>query len=102
MTMRMAPISAVAEVNPPMPKGMSGDLARRVNFVPMAGLSEDGRIQANGDRQLSEVIRGYTYFENGDVIIAKITPCLENGKAAYVTTLQHGVAFGSTEFHVLR
>lgn len=53
------------------------------------------------ERQYSEVSKGYTYFENGDLLIAKITPCFENGKIAQAT-LSHSVGFGSTEFHVVR
>jgi len=53
-------------------------------------------------RQLRDVLKSYTYFEEGDVLLAKITPCMENGKAAQVVGLPHRVGFGSTEFHVLR
>lgn len=96
------PISEVAEVNPRLPAALAADDQRLVNFVPMSCLSEGGQITPDGDRRLGEVRKGFTYFANGDVIIAKITPCLENGKAAFVEHLSHGIGFGSTEFHVLR
>jgi type I restriction enzyme S subunit len=51
---------------------------------------------------LGETKKGYTYFERNDVLLAKITPCFENGKAALASDLEHPIGFGSTEFHVLR
>ena len=44
----------------------------------------------------------YTYFANNDIIIAKITPCMENGKCALAENLENGIGFGSSEFHVIR
>ena len=102
MTIRMMNISDVVKVNPRLPTDLAKEVNRDVDFVPMAQLSEQGFVKANATRALGEVKKGYTYFANGDVIVAKITPCMENGKAAYVTDLPHEVAFGSTEFHVLR
>ncbi len=102
MTLISIPISEIAEINPRLPATLSSDLSRTVDFVPMASLSESGYVTAEGARELGEVLKGYTYFQNGDVIVAKITPCMENGKAAFVANLPHGIAFGSTEFHVLR
>lgn len=99
---RTLPIAEIAEVNPRTPSALSEDHDREVNFVPMSHLSESGVVTANGTRPLREVSKGYTYFANGDVLVAKITPCMENGKAAFVNTLPTGVGFGSTEFHVLR
>lgn len=102
MSVIKVPISEVVDVNPRIPTTFASDLNREVDFVPMAQLSEQGYVTPNESRQLREVLKGYTYFENGDVIIAKITPCMENGKAAFVDTLPHQIGFGSTEFHVLR
>lgn len=102
MKTQIVNISDIAEINPRLPLGLSEDKRREVDFVPMSQLSEAGRIEPNGSRPIGEVLKGYTYFANGDVIVAKITPCMENGKAAYVDGLPHGIAFGSTEFHVLR
>lgn len=96
------PIAEVADVNPRMTSELSSDRDREVNFVPMSHLSESGQVSINGTRPLREVSKGYTYFANGDVLVAKITPCMENGKAAFVNALPTGVGFGSTEFHVLR
>jgi restriction endonuclease S subunit len=69
----------------------------------MASVSNYGYIERMEDKQYSNVKRGgYTYFAENDIIIAKITPCMENGKCAIATGLTNGIGFGSTEFHVLR
>lgn len=75
-----------------------------VSFVPMAAVEEEtGRLDASAARQYGDLRRkSYRYFEEGDVIFAKITPCMENGKMALAQALHGGRAFGSTEFHVLR
>lgn len=98
----LVPISSVAEVNPRMPRSLADNPTQPVSFVPMAAVSEDGYIAETVERSLAEVLKGYTYFKRGDVIVAKITPCVQNGKAAYTTNLPQEVGFGSTEFHVLR
>jgi type I restriction enzyme M protein len=75
----------------------------RVSFVPMADLNEH-RIdfRPSEEKLLSEVSASYTYFENNDVLLAKVTPCFENGKAGIARSLLNGVGFGSSEFYVLR
>lgn len=73
-----------------------------VSFIPMAAVSEvNGYFDGSQSRQLGAVKKGYTPFKNGDLIFAKITPCMENGKSAIVHGLLNGVGYGSTEFHVL-
>ncbi|MCC6357348.1 MAG: restriction endonuclease subunit S [Phycisphaerales bacterium] len=96
------PIAKVARLNPPTPRELFDHPEREVSFVPMAQLGEDGRLRNGKARPVGELAQGYTYFANGDVIVAKITPCLQNGKAAYVENLKGGHGFGSTEFHVIR
>jgi len=74
-----------------------------VSFVPMAQVDNvSGLMDATGERTLREVRKGYTYFAEGDVTFAKITPCMENGKSAIARGLRNGIGFGTTEFHVLR
>jgi len=102
MSVVKKPISHVVDVNPRIPTEIASDGRREVDFVPMAQLSEQGYVTPNVSCPLADVLKGYTYFENGDVIVAKITPCMENGKAAFVDNLPHKIGFGSTEFHVLR
>jgi len=73
-----------------------------VSFIPMEAVSEEGEIDLSTTKMIEDVIDGYTYFRDGDVVIAKITPCFENGKGAIMHNLTNGVGFGTTEFHVLR
>lgn len=73
-----------------------------VSFVPMPCVSENGEIDASEIRSYSDVKSGFTYFAENDVLFAKITPCMENGKGAVAKGLFNGIGFGSTEFHVLR
>jgi hypothetical protein len=73
-----------------------------VSFVPMEDVLEGGGIELHRIRQVKEVRNGYTFFSNGDIILPKITPCLENGKGALAQGLCNGMAFGSTEFIVIR
>ncbi len=74
-----------------------------VSFVPMPAVdAESGRIDVSETKSFCEVKKGYTAFLERDVLFAKITPCMENGKMAVVPRLMNGLGFGSTEFHVLR
>ena len=74
-----------------------------VSFVPMASVEEEtGHFDPSSHRPFSDVSKGYTRFQDGDVIFAKITPCMENGKCAVMHGLKGGRGAGSTEFHVLR
>ena len=70
--------------------------------VPMELLSDAGLIDTTAVEAFEDVSSGLTLFEAGDVLFAKITPCMENGKGAFVENLPTRYAFGSTEFHVLR
>ncbi|HJH25669.1 MAG TPA: hypothetical protein C5S37_02610, partial [Methanophagales archaeon] len=90
-------------INPPKKevKDVSDDL--EVSFVPMSFVDDiEGAIKKQEIKKLAEVRRGYTYFKENDVLFAKITPCMENGKAAIAKNLKNGIGFGSTEFHVIR
>jgi type I restriction enzyme S subunit len=97
---RTARLGEICDINPKMPKSLDdGVLA---SFLPMAAISEEGRIAFEEERSVAEVKKGFTYFERGDVLVAKITPCFENGKASRTASLSKPFGFGSTEFHVLR
>ena len=81
------------------------DLAEdtEVSFVPMADINTfDASFVPKANRKLSEVLSGFTYFKNNDILLAKITPCFENGKAAIARNLTNGIGFGSTEYIVIR
>lgn len=68
----------------------------------MEAIGDSGTIDLSRTRALSEVLSGYTYFREGDVAVAKITPCFENGKGAVMRGLVAGIGFGTTELAVLR
>ena len=95
-------LSEVCEINPGKRTLLNMNKEMEVSFLPMAAVSEEGRIISQTKRKLKEVIKGYTNFQDGDVLLAKITPCFENGKRAIAKDLTNGIGFGSTEFHVLR
>lgn len=95
-------LSEVATINPVADK-KSIELDAWVNFVPMPAVkAETGQIDVSEQRRFASVKTGYTPFLEHDVLFAKITPCMENGKMAVVPKLPHQFGFGSTEFHVLR
>lgn len=99
--MKRVRLDTVAEINPRKPADLDPD--QFCTFVPMERVDDwSGRIVAPMERQVKEVEKGYTYFADGDVLFAKITPCMENGKCAVASGLRNAVGFGSTEFHVIR
>jgi len=96
-------IGEVTQVNPKLASADRPDLNDQVSFVPMASVSEETMsIEVHEERPFSEVCKGYTPFMRGDVLVAKITPCFENGKMALADNLPHELGFGTTEFHVFR
>lgn len=74
----------------------------RAVFLPMERVGSDGRFDVSEVWPISDLWNGFTYFRRGDVIVAKITPCFENGKGACLENLPTALGFGSTEFHVIR
>lgn len=95
-------LSEIVVINPAIDK-KSIDDETLVSFVPMPAVeAESGRIDISIDRPFKDVKKGYTGFLERDVIFAKITPCMENGKMAVIPKLKNNLGFGSTEFHVLR
>ena len=97
------PLGEICTINPRIRSSKCSPEDRVVSFVPMAAVDERfGMIAVREDRLLSELSEGYTAFANDDILFAKITPCMENGKIALVRNLTSGVGRGSTEFFVLR
>lgn len=92
----------VAELNPSRSELAGIDRATEVSFLPMEAIGDDGSITLERTRPLAEVETGYTYFRDGDVTLAKITPCFENGKGALMQGLEGGIGFGTTELIVAR
>jgi type I restriction enzyme S subunit len=90
-------------LNPRLPSDARPDEMTEVTFVSMSAVDEiSGTISKPEIRTFGEVSKGYTSFLENDVLFAKVTPCMENGKAAIAGVLANGLGFGSTEFHVLR
>jgi type I restriction enzyme S subunit len=95
-------LGRIAQVNPPLGIRLLNDDID-VTFVPMRAVApEGGGLTAPEVRQYRKVKKGYTSFLSGDVVMAKITPCMENGKSTVVPEVPGRVCFGSTEFHVVR
>lgn len=92
----------VCEFNPSKRQIAELDPSIPVSFIPMEKVSEDGVIKLDDQRPIEAVSNGFTFFADGDVVVAKITPCFENGKGAECKGLINGFGFGTTEFHVLR
>lgn len=95
-------LGEVIMLNPKKAEISDIDKTKKGSFLEMANVLEDGSIILCDDRRIDEMWKGYTYFAENDVLFAKITPCMENGKGAVVKGLTNGIGFGSTEFHVLR
>lgn len=98
----LVPLGSTCNINPK--KSLDSRLVSGavVSFVPMPAVTEHGEIDATAIKEYDEVKTGFTYFAENDVLFAKITPCMENGKGAVAKGLHNGIGFGSTEFHVLR
>ncbi len=93
----------VCKINPPKINAKDYDDDLEVSFFPMPALSEvTGTITEPQTRKLGEVKTGFTNFTEGDVVFAKITPCMENGKSAIIGKLVNGIGYGTTEFYVMR
>jgi type I restriction enzyme S subunit len=95
----MTRLGEIASINPTLGKRL--DTNTQIAFLGMADVSESGSTTGGTLRPFSEVAKGYTPFLNDDLLVAKITPCFENGKIAQASLLA-GVGFGSTEFHIVR
>jgi type I restriction enzyme S subunit len=91
-----------ADINPKLKFGLPLSAGLKVSFIKMEDVSSNAQVTRKHIRDYSEVSKGFTKFNDHDVLVAKITPCFENGKGGYVDHLTNGIGFGSTEFHVLR
>jgi type I restriction enzyme M protein len=99
----MRELGEVCEINPK--KNEVKDLSRDtdVSFVPMSDINEyDFYFVPKEIKKIKDVYNGYTYFREDDVLLAKVTPCFENGKGGICKGLLNGIGFGSSEFYVFR
>lgn len=95
----MVRLGDVCTINP---RGSVFPDSFEVSFIPMQSVTEEGNVDASLIKKYQEVKKGFTSFRENDVLFAKITPCMENGKGGIACKLKNEVGFGSTEFHVLR
>lgn len=98
-------LGEVCKISPPKSEVRSMSLSADdiVSFLPMEDLCINKKyISVSKQKALSEVASGYTYFVNDDVLLAKVTPCFENGKVGIAKNMTNGVGFGSSEYIVLR
>lgn len=101
-TWAQAALPAISQINPRLDRKIESDDVV-VDFVPMRAVEpEGGGLLRPEVATYGKVKKGYTAFRSGDVIMAKITPCMENGKTCVVPDLPGAACFGSTEFHVVR
>jgi len=98
----MIRLKFLSKVNPSLPHDRIPRPEDSVSFLPMDHIGENGELDLTDIRPAKEISRGYTAFLDKDVIVAKITPCFENGKGALCQGLCGGVGFGTTELIVLR
>jgi restriction endonuclease S subunit len=96
-------LKRVAEINPSKSaSGFDAASEQKAVFLEMDSISVTGDYNASARKPISELWDGFTYFERGDVVVAKITPCFENGKGADLSDLPTPIGFGTTELHVIR
>ncbi len=99
----MVELEKICELNPKKSQISDKNQELVVSFVPMADINENQMyFTPEQKKRLGDVFEGYTYFRNEDVLLAKVTPCFENGKAGLARNLLNGIGFGSSEFYVLR
>lgn len=96
----ITPLKYLMDLNPSKSSYL-GSQRLACSFVPMEKLKK-GSLTLDEERVIADVISGYTYFENGDVLQAKVTPCFENKNIAIAENLKNGIGFGSSEINVYR
>jgi type I restriction enzyme S subunit len=100
---RWVRLGDIVDINPSKKKLADIEDNQSCTFIPMPSVSDKtGEIENPEIREYAEVKKGYTFFLENDILFAKITPCMENGKTAIAKNLINGFGFGSTEFHVIR
>ena len=95
-------LGKACKINPKKSEDIRLQPNLEVSFVPMPAVTENGKMDSSIIKIYDEVKTGFTYFSERDVLFAKITPCMENGKGAVAVNLKNEIGFGSTEFHVIR
>ncbi len=94
-------LEKIAKINPDKSESLN-DITEEVSFIPMHLLNTDSYNVSFEKRNFDDIKKGYTFFKENDLLFAKITPCMENGKMGIAKNLSNGFGFGSTEIHVIR
>ena len=97
----VAPLKQFATVNPSLGRAVPAGF-EKISFLPMERIGVDASVDYSERREIRAVNAGFTSFTAGDVVLAKITPCFENGKSAWLNEMPTEIGFGTTELHVLR
>ena len=95
-------IKFFSEINPSKSQVRSLAKDTLVSFIPMEAIGDDGTLNTENHKTIDEVINGYTFVAENDLMLAKITPCFENGKAAIAKGLKNEIGFATTEVIPLR
>jgi type I restriction enzyme S subunit len=96
-------LDEISLINPSTKGKIPKDNFMEVSFIPMNAVEANtGNIVSAEIKPLQAVRKGYTFFENNDILFSKITPCMQNGKHTIAKDLKNGIGFGSTEFHVIK
>lgn len=99
----LLPMKRTALFNPSKTEtGYDNESIEQVVFLPMEKVTIDGHIDCSIKQPYKDVCLGFSYFKRGDVVVAKITPCFENGKGAFLEDLETEYGFGTTEFITIR
>ena len=90
------------DLNPSVRSDVRTAFGKSYPFFSMDAIGEDGTVRRDTERPVDELLTGYSYFENQDFLLAKVTPCFENGKSALIGGLPENAGFGTTEVTVIR
>lgn len=100
-TIQMKKLGDIIDIDPKNDFA-SLDQNMEMSFIPMPCISDEYGEIIKLEAGVNEKSKGYTRFQEGDLVWAKITPCMQNGKSAILKGLKNGYGYGSTEFYVIR
>lgn len=103
MSFKEVKLKYIATLNPSKSElNLAAFKNKTVSFLPMDKIISPNNLDLSLEKTVEEVYSGYTYFRENDIVLAKVTPCFENGNIAVAKELKNGIGFGTTELHVLR
>lgn len=103
MSFKEVKLKYIATLNPSKSElNLAAFKNKAVSFLPMDKIISPNNLDLSLEKTVEEVYSGYTYFRENDIVLAKVTPCFENGNIAVAKELKNGIGFGTTELHVIR